>query len=187
MQRMGIFCLTLMLISFAGFGQTNILALDKSPLDESYFPDNYPLLKTQERISGPPLARIIYSRPEKSNRAIFGNLVGYGKVWRLGANESTEIEFFQNAKINNTKINKGRYTLYAIPEKDYWTLILNQATDLWGAFKYDSTKDILRVKEPIEKTDSTTENLSIFFTKTDAGCHLNIMWDDIRVRLPISF
>ncbi|MBS1928144.1 MAG: DUF2911 domain-containing protein [Chitinophagaceae bacterium] len=186
MKRLAILFLVMALSATSGFGQSKPPSIDKSPLDFSYFPENYPLLKTQDRISGPPIARVIYSRPEKNNRVIFGDLVNYGKVWRLGANENTEIEFFQNVKINNTKINKGRYSLFAIPEKEKWTIILNQVTDLWGAFRYDSTKDIIRVAVPVEKTESITEPLSIFFQKMDSGFGLIIMWDNIRVSLPIS-
>ena len=72
---------------------------DKSPMDMIYFPSDYPLLKMTGKTSTPPLLRIIYSRPQKSNRKIFNDLVKYGSPWRLGANESTEIEFFSAATI----------------------------------------------------------------------------------------
>src|SRR4051812_32147749 len=101
----------LFFIVIAGIAQQNIPALDKSPMDESYCPDNYPLLKIQDKLTDPLLARVIYSRPQKNGRIIFGGLIEYGKVWRLGANEATEIEFFQNVKMGDAKIKKGRYTL----------------------------------------------------------------------------
>src|SRR4051812_19722113 len=100
------------------FAQSKLPELDKSPMDMSYYPSGYPLLKIQDKITEPLISRIIYSRPQKNGRVIFGELIEYGKVWRLGANEATEIEFYQNVKINNTKIKKGRYTLYAIPYAD---------------------------------------------------------------------
>src|SRR5215831_6151218 len=75
-------------------------ALDKSPMDMSYYPDNYPVLKIQDKVTEPLLARVIYSRPQKNGRIIFGDLVEYGKVWRMGANEATEIEFYKNVQIN---------------------------------------------------------------------------------------
>ena len=62
------------------------------------------------------------------------------KVWRLGANEATEIEFYKDVKIGGKKVPKGRYTLYAIVSENVWTMILNKDTDTWGAFKYDSKK-----------------------------------------------
>ena len=122
---------------------------DKSPLDECYFPNNYPLLKIQGKTAEPLVARIIYSRPQKNNRVVFGELIEYNKVWRLGANEATEIEFFQNVKINGTSVKKGRYTMYCIPTETNWTLIINKETDIWGAFVYDQKKDVVRVDVPV--------------------------------------
>src|SRR5215213_9902757 len=78
---------------------SKVPALDKSPMDMSYFPSDYPILKTQNKATASPVARVVYSRPQKDNRVIFGNLVEYNKVWRLGANEATEIEFFKDVSI----------------------------------------------------------------------------------------
>ena len=70
-------------------------------MDMSYYPNGYPVLKIQDKATEPLVARVIYSRPQKNGRTIFGELLEYGKVWRLGANEATEIEFFQVVKIGN--------------------------------------------------------------------------------------
>jgi len=152
----------------------------------SYFPNNYPVLKIQDKATEPVLARVIYSRPQKNGRIIFGDLVEYGKVWRMGANEATEIEFYKNVKIDGKKIPKGRYTLYAIPSPDNWTIILNKDVDTWGAFKYDAQKDVIRTTVPIEKINDVVEALSMTFEKTDYGCSLVIVWDNVKARLPIS-
>src|SRR5215210_369583 len=124
-------------------------SLDKSPMDISYYPAGYALLKIQDKISEPLIMRLIYSRPQLNGRKVFGELQEYGQVWRLGANEATEIEFFKDVKINNKKIKKGRYTLYCIPTADKWTLIVNKETDTWGSFKYNETKDVARVDVPV--------------------------------------
>src|SRR4051794_17503416 len=97
--------------------------LDKSPLDVSYYPPNYPILKMRGQAKGDALARIIYSRPQKKGREIFGQEVKYNELWRLGANEATEIEFFKNATVSGKKILKGRYTLYCVPVENKWTII----------------------------------------------------------------
>src|SRR5258708_13330240 len=125
--------------------------LDSSPLDMSYYPVDYPVLKIQDKISDPLVARVVYSRPQKRGRKLFGDLIGYGQVWRLGANEATEIEFFRDVKIDGKTVKKGRYTLYALVNEDKWSLILNKETDTWGAFRYDSSKDVLRTAVPVEK------------------------------------
>jgi hypothetical protein len=179
--------LVLTIFSFTNsFSQSKIPAMDTSPLDVSYYPDNYAYLKIQDKINEPPIARILYSRPQMKGRVIFGGLIEYGKVWRLGANEATEIEFFQNVKINNTKVKKGRYTLYAIPELNNWTIIINKDLDMWGSFKYNAQKDVLRFKVPVQIQSDSTEALAMYFDKTEQGFNLNAIWENVKVSIPIS-
>jgi len=160
---------------------------DKSPMDMSYYPVNYPVLKIQNKITEPLAIRVIYSRPQKAGRTIFGEMLEYGKVWRLGANEATEIEFFKPVKINGKKILKGRYTLYAIVNENSWTMIVNKETDTWGAFKYNSKKDIVQVEVPVQKMDTPVEYFTITFESINNGCNLIIAWDKIRLALPVNF
>ncbi len=163
-----------------------IPALDKSPMDMSYFPADYPILKTQNKVTTAPLVRVVYSRPQKDNRVVFGNLVEYNKVWRMGANEATEIEFFNDVSIAGKKVPKGRYTIYGIPTESKWTIILNKDTDTWGAFVYDEQKDVLRTDVPVQKLATTADAFSISFSKTDKGASLFIAWDTASVNLPIE-
>ncbi len=161
--------------------------LDKSPMDMSYYPANYPVLKIQDKITEPLVARVIYSRPQKSGRVIFGGLVKYGEVWRVGANEATEIEFHKHVRIGGKRVIRGRYTLYAIASDTSWTMIINRETDTWGAFKYDSKKDVVRVTVPTQKTETPIESLAMLFEKTNTGCNLIIAWDNTKVSLPVTF
>jgi hypothetical protein len=151
----------------------------------SYFPVDYPILKTQNKATAPPVARVVYSRPQRDNRTIFGQLVEYNKVWRLGANEATEIEFFKDVAIGGQKVAKGRYTLYAIPTESKWTIVLNKDTDTWGAFVYDEKKDVLRTEVPVQTLSTPVEAFSMNFNKTDKGADLFIAWDTLGVNLPI--
>ena len=176
------------LISFTfSFSQSSKLPeVDKSPMDVSYYPNNYPILKIQNKATEPLVARILYSRPQRQGRKVFGELVEYGKVWRLGANEATEIEFYKDVKIDGKKVIKGRYTLYAIVNENTWTMILNKDTDIWGAFKYDSKKDLLRTDVPVQKTDEVVESMSMLFEKSATGISLIIAWEQMKVILPIT-
>src|SRR3977135_3768864 len=108
------------LLFVSGFcvAQSTVPALDKSPMDMSYYPVDYPVLKIQHKADAPLIARVIYGRPQKNERGIFGDLVPYDMIWRAGANEATEIEFYRDVKIDNKKLPKGRYTLYAIPSTE---------------------------------------------------------------------
>jgi hypothetical protein len=161
--------------------------LDKSPMDMSYYPVNYPVLKTQDKVTEPLAARVIYSRPQKDNRTVFGELIEYNTVWRLGANEATEIEFFKDVNIGGKKLAKGRYSMYAIPTTTQWTIIFNKDTDTWGAFKYDEKKDALRVDVPAQNTSDITEAFTMNFNKSNKGADLIIAWDNVSVSLPIAF
>jgi len=177
-----------LLISFTfSFSQSSKLPeVDKSPMDVSYYPNNYPILKIQNKATEPLVARILYSRPQRQGRKVFGELVEYGNVWRLGANEATEIEFYKDVKIDGKKVIKGRYTLYAIVNENTWTMILNKDTDTWGAFKYDSKKDLLRTDVPAQKTDEVVESMSMLFEKSTTGISLIIAWEQMKVTLPIT-
>jgi hypothetical protein len=154
-------------------------------MDMSYFPVDYPILKTQNKATAPPIARVVYSRPQKDNRVVFGNLIEYNKVWRLGANEATEIEFFKDVTIAGKKIPKGRYTIYAIPTEAKWTIILSKDTDTWGAFVYDEKKDVLRTDVTVQTLPAVVDAFSMNFNKTDKGMELFIAWDTASVTLPI--
>ncbi|HEY5368827.1 MAG TPA: DUF2911 domain-containing protein [Hanamia sp.] len=182
----GIFFIAVTLSVSAQMKAPQIPSLDKSPMDMSYYPQNYPLLKIQNKVSEPLVMRVIYSRPQVDNRKIFGGLQNYGEVWRLGANEATEIEFFKDVTINNKKIKKGRYTMYAIPYPEKWTFILNKDTDTWGSFKYDSTKDVVRMDLRVLKNEPT-EDMTIVFEKTPLGANMNMYWADVKTTLPIKF
>jgi hypothetical protein len=161
-------------------------ALDKSPMDMAYYPVNYPVLKIQDKAAEPLLARVVYSRPHRNNRAVFGELVEYNKVWRLGANEATEIEFFKDVRIGGKKVPKGRYTLYSLVNEGAWTLIINKETDTWGAFKYDEAKDVVRVTVPVQKTNEMVEPFTMYFDKASAAVNLVMAWENLQVALPIA-
>jgi hypothetical protein len=187
MKKLNSLIITLILFSASHAQSGGLPLLDKSQMDMSYYPANYPVLKIQDKITEPLVCRVIYSRPQKSGRVIFGGLVKYGEVWRLGANEATEIEFFKHVKIGGKKIRQGRYTLYALVNESSWTIIVNKETDTWGSFKYDLKKDVIRLEAPVQKTDAVIESLAMMFEKTNSGCSLIIAWENVKVSLPVSF
>ncbi|HVZ24911.1 MAG TPA: DUF2911 domain-containing protein [Sediminibacterium sp.] len=167
--------------------QSKVPDLDKSPMDMSYWPNNYPLLKMNGKAKEMPVARIIYSRPAKNGRVIFGGLLRYNELWRLGANESTEIEFFRPVNIGGKPIQKGRYTLYCIPTEKKWTLILNTDNYAWGSFTYDNKKDVVRITCDVIASGEPVEFFSAFFEEKPTGANLVFEWDTLKVTLPISF
>jgi hypothetical protein len=160
--------------------------VDVSPMDMSYFPVDYSKRKMAHDITTPPVMRVIYSRPHKQGRKIFGSLLKYGDPWRLGANEATEIEFFQNVTIQDKKINARRYIIYCIPYENKWTIILNNDIYTWG-LKIDSTRDLMHFDIPINKTSENFEYFTMIFQPISKGAELVMAWDDTEARLPINF
>jgi hypothetical protein len=160
---------------------------DRSPMDMVYFPTDYPLLKMAGKISAPPLMRIIYSRPQKQGRPIFGGLVKYDTPWRLGANESTEIEFFSAATVAGKTVKAGRYVLYCIPQETKWTFILNSNLYSWG-LEQNKLKDLMQFEVPVEKTNLAIEYFTIACEKkSEKSTALIFLWDDVKAKLPVSF
>ncbi|QEC51816.1 DUF2911 family protein [Anseongella ginsenosidimutans] len=154
------------------------IKLDKSPLDISYHRD----------ADKQPLAKVQYSRPSKNGRTIFGELEPFGKVWRTGANESSEIRFFTDVSFGGKDIPAGTYSLFTIPDEENWTVILNSATDQWGGYSYDESKDVARVEVPAQRTAGTVELLTIYFDgENPAKSDLVIAWDNTVVKVPVEF
>lgn len=158
--------------------------IDLSPIDISYFPVDYPKLRMSRAITQPPVARVIYSRPHKQGRRIFGDLLAWGAPWRLGANEATEIQFFQAVTVQGKRIAAGRYTLYAVPEQNSWTLVFNSNLDSWG-LQPDPAKDLFRFTIPVRTIPQAVEHFTMVFEKTAGGADLVMAWDIVEARLPI--
>lgn len=75
--------------------------------------------------------------------------------------------------------------MYAIPNADKWTFIINKENDTWGSFRYDEKKDLVRMDVPVQKQTSTAESLSMFFEKSSSGFILSVLWEDVKASLPI--
>ena len=175
-----------LLTALAGFAQQKPTELDKSSMDMSYWPANYPILKMSGKSKDQPIARIIYGRPLKNGRTIFGGIVNYNEMWRLGANEATELETFVPLKIGEKTLAKGRYTVYCLPAENKWTIIINKDNFCWGSFTYDSRKDLIRTDIVVEKNTELAEAFTIYFDDTKNGANLIFLWDDIKAVLPIT-
>lgn len=185
MKKIGFF-LAFACISIIAVAQQKPTELDKSPMDMSYWPDNYPLLKMSGKAKNQPIARIIYGRPAKNGRTIFGGIIKYNELWRLGANEATELEIFTPLKIANKIIPKGRYTLFCVPSENKWTIIVSKDNFCWGSFTYDTRKDVVRADVKPETTDEIVETFTIYFNENAGKANLVMLWDNQRAELPMT-
>ncbi|MFY0672823.1 MAG: DUF2911 domain-containing protein [Bacteroidia bacterium] len=149
--------------------------IDASPMDLAAY-----------KKGGKTLLKVYYSRPQKNDREVFGKLVKYGKVWRLGANENTEITFNTDAIINGVTIKAGTYSMFAIPNENKWTLIINSDINKWGHFFYSDKNDIARIDLEVVKPKETIEAFAMTFDKAKNGATLYIAWDNKQVGLLIE-
>lgn len=179
---------TLCLVGFLGFQDVqsqeqskkgiNFPKMDTSPMDMvAYRNDNNEILM-----------RVIYSRPQKRNREVFGKLVPYGEVWRTGANETTEIAFYKDMEIGGETFEAGTYALYTIPNEKEWTIILNKSQHTWGAYEYTDEKDLVRIKVPVRNMEHPLENFSMTLepANKDKGINLLMGWDNKYVKVPFT-
>lgn len=131
--------------------------------------------------------KAVYGQPSKRGRVIFGELEPYGKVWRTGANEATEVTFTKDVKIAGKPLKAGTYTLFTIPNPDKWTVIINSELGQWGAYKYEKEKDLLSFEVPVTKPEYRYEAFTIEFEETKAGADMELLWDTTRVAIPLTF
>ena len=127
---------------------------------------------------------VTYGRPYKKGRDIFDGLEPYGKVWRAGADEATEITLAKASSFAGKQLGAGTYTLFVIPNKDTWTIILNRKLGQWGAFDYDKIKDndIIHADVPVKHLSDPIEQFTISIT--DAGFQME--WDHTSVFVPVK-
>lgn len=183
------FCLCLTYLSVNAQEESKWPPIDKSPMDAATYPRNaaWRNYMTDAEREIQPTARVVYSRPQMNERKIFGELVPFGKEWRLGANESTTMTFYQDVDVAGTTVNRGTYSIFVTPQADKWEITFSAQTGIWGGENRDETKDILTVTVPTEKTTTTREALSMTFQEID-DLHFNyiIEWENTRAKILIG-
>ena len=140
--------------------------------------------------SGDLTVSITYSRPSVRNRLIFGPgdqeaLQPYGKYWRLGANESTEVTFSRDVTFNGSNVKAGSYRMYAVPGPEEFEIYLNSELGQWGAFEPNHELDILQTRVPVENSNSHVEQFTISLPVGDSGIDIVCEWNDIRFVIPV--
>ncbi|HYG64752.1 MAG TPA: DUF2911 domain-containing protein [Thermoanaerobaculia bacterium] len=129
---------------------------------------------------------IVYNRPAVKGRTIWGGLVPYGEVWRMGANAATTLSFSTPVQVAGQEVPAGTYALFAIPGKEKWTLILNRQAKQWGAYFHKPEEDQLRF-EVTPRPGAETEWMA--FTLTPKGPDAAVAemdWAGLRVPFEIK-
>lgn len=132
--------------------------------------------------------KVTYSQPHKRGRLIYGGLVPYGKVWRTGANEATEITLTGPVKFGTDTLKAGTYSIFTIPDKEIWTVIINSQLGQWGAYNYAEKSDVLRVEVYAQQIEDVVyEPFTILFEQNNNIAELVMLWDRTKVSIPIEF
>ncbi len=130
--------------------------------------------------------KIVYGTPLKRGRIVFGALEPFGQVWRLGANETTELTVSGPVTFGGVDLDAGTYSLFAIPEPDKWTIIVNKGLGQWGAYDYDEALDVSRFERPMKSAVKTYEALTVWFDEpTESSTSVHFAWDQTEVTVPI--
>jgi hypothetical protein len=127
-----------------------------------------------------------YSSPQVKGRKIFGGLVPYGEPWRTGANEATTFVTTADLMVGGKHVPAGKYTIFTIPNKDKWVLIVSKKTGEWGIPYPGADQDLVRADMNASSTASPVENFTVAFDKGSKGCTLRIEWENSRATVDIS-
>jgi len=131
--------------------------------------------------------KITYGQPQRRGRQIFGDLVPFGKVWRTGANEATEITTVKDIQLQDIVLKAGTYSIFTIPERDKWTIIINADVGLWGAYNYNPAKDLWRFEVPVLEAETRYEAFTILFDHRNEVADLLMYWDRAKISIPVKF
>ncbi len=126
---------------------------------------------------------IDYSAPSVKGRAIWGDLIPYGKVDRTGANEATVFSVDKNVKVNGQDLPAGQYSLFTIPTETDWTVIFNKEAEQWGAYDYKESEDALRITVTPSKAAELKERLE-FNVSADGA--VRYQWEYITFSFTVA-
>jgi len=129
-----------------------------------------------------------YSKDPKSGekRKIWGGLVPFGKVWRLGADEATVLTTSQALEMNGTAVPAGSYSLFLLPAEDGGAkLIVNKQTGQWGT-KYDEAQDVVLVALTKAPLEPAADQFTIAIDRKESGGVLKLMWENTQFSGPIT-
>ncbi|MFK8039284.1 MAG: DUF2911 domain-containing protein [Crocinitomicaceae bacterium] len=163
-----------------------VAGLISTALTAQNLPQPSPSGKLEQKVGLTDIT-IAYSRPSVKGRTIFGDLLDYDKIWRLGANACTKITCSTDMKIGGATVKAGTYAMFAIPsEKSEWTIIFNTDTEQWGAGNYDEAKNVATVKVKA-MAHPMTETFTIGIENiTNSGADISIVWEKVKINVPFT-
>ncbi len=128
---------------------------------------------------------VTYSRPVARGRKLFGALVPYDQVWNPGADQATAISVSRDVTINGQALRAGKYSIWAIPRADEWTMIFSRAADVFHTPYPGEAQDALRISVRPEQ-GSHMETLSFYFAVVEGkDALLRLHWGEVIVPMSV--
>lgn len=137
---------------------------------------------------------IIYGRPYTRDphtgapREIWGKLVPWEKIWRLGADEATTLITQKPVKLGDLPVPAGAYTLFFVGSADGSAkLIVNKEIGQWGIDPYHPQNELGRVPLKMQPLAKPIHQLTIALDHgADGGGVLKIQWEDREYVVPYT-
>lgn len=126
---------------------------------------------------------IDYGRPAMRGRVIFGNIVPWDRVWRTGANAATQLEINRAIEINGVAIPPGKYSLWTVPGRNSWQLIVNKQTGQWGT-DYDPAQDLARIEVRTRTPREAVERFTVQINRQEQGGVILMTWEKTQLIIP---
>jgi hypothetical protein len=127
-----------------------------------------------------------YGKPSMEGRKIFGEFVPYYKVWRTGNGAATLLTTDADLEIDGAVLPRGTYSLYTLPAKDAWKLIINKQTGQWGTI-YNPQLDLARINLNAKILKTPVEALTFRIEKKSGGGGiLRIAWETTELSAPFQ-
>ncbi len=150
-------------------------------------PKASPVTKIQQKV-GLADIQIDYSRPGAKGRVIFGDLIPFDAMWRLGANENTKLTCSEALIFGKDTLKAGTYAIFAKPGQQNWEIYFYNDYSNWGLPEtWDAQKVALQISAPVQKIQDFQENLEINIDGlSNSGANLEIAWENTKVSVPFS-
>lgn len=142
---------------------------------------------TVEQMVGLTEVTVVYSRPSKKGRTIFGDLVPFGKLWRTGANKNSIVTFSDDVVIKGQTLKKGSYAIFTTPKVDMWEVVFYADTENWGTPEDWNEKNVaLSTNVDAQMLSNAVETFTIGINNIDNNsATLDLSWD--KTLVPIKF
>jgi hypothetical protein len=145
-----------------------------------------PPAKTACKFADSKMISVNYSSPRMRGRKIFGDLVPFGEVWRVGADDATSFVTTTDVTAGGKTIPAGRYTMFALPTPNKWTLIISKQIGEWGIPYPGAQFDFARMEMKVSKLSAPLQNFTISFDASGSSCTMKFDWETTRASIDMA-